>query len=92
MTIVENIANKLNIDSNELIHQGIKAYLENELKAVDIEIYKLASKYGIEDVNEFLTKVEAGEISETEGYEDFFLLDNLTARRENIIKSLKELV
>ncbi len=91
MTIVESIANKLNIDSNELVHQGIRAYLENELKLVDTEIYKLASKYGVEDIDEFLKKVEAGEISEAEGYDDFFNLNNLLAHRENIIKSQNKL-
>jgi hypothetical protein len=89
MIVVENIAQKMNIDSGELIIKGVKAYLENQLKSIDI--YRLAGKYGVKNFEEFLERVQAGKITESIAYEDFFIIDNLTAQRDNLINYLKEL-
>jgi hypothetical protein len=91
MQTVENIAKNLNIDSNELVHHGIRSYLREQLKSVDIEIYTLSKKYGVKDIHTFLEKIEEGSISEDIAYDDFFLFDNLSAKRESIVKSLDEL-
>lgn len=91
MQMIENIAKNLNIDYNELVHHGIKSYLQDQLKFVDIELYTLTKKYGVKDIHTFLKKIEEGSISEDMGYDDFFLFDNLSARRDNIVNSLSEL-
>jgi hypothetical protein len=91
MQMIENIAKNLNIEYNELVHYGIKSYLQDQLKFIDIELYTLSKKFGVKDINTFLEKIEDGSISEDIAYDDFFLFDNLTARRESIVNSLSEL-
>lgn len=84
------IAKRLSISQNELISFGVKSYLENQLKAVEIEIYNITKEYGIKDIHEFMNKIDKGDISEEIGYEDFFKLDNLTYQRDVFLKSIND--
>lgn len=91
MDAIENIAKTLEIDGKELINQSVKAYLERQLITIEVDIYKILQKFDVKDFDEFLNKVNLGEISESLGYEEYFLLDNLTARRDKLIASLAQL-
>lgn len=91
MTIVENIAENLKIDSNDLIYKGVRSYLLECLREIEIEIFELSRKYDTDDIEVFWEKVKSGDISEEVGYEDSFLLDNLLQHKEILDKALCDL-
>ena len=92
MITVENIADKLNIQPNDLIYKSIKSYLKNQLNSTEIEIYSISKKYGVSDIYDFLAMAKDGKISESIGYDDFFLMDNLTAQRDDLINIINEML
>ena len=91
MDIIDTAANELQINSNELKRESIRAYLEKMLSRVESEIFLLAKKYGVKDVFELDSRVKDGFVSEDDAYDDYFAFDNLEADREKIKKLLKEI-
>ena len=91
MNVIDTTAKELNINSNELIKESVKTYLEKLLAKVETEIFILAKKHGVKDVFELDFRVKEGFISEQDAYDDYFAFDNLEADRDKIKKLLKEL-
>ncbi len=55
-----------------------------ELKRVRAEIYNILSKYNIKSFNELDEKINKGELSETDAFDDFTKLDYLEALKEKL--------
>lgn len=91
MAVIDMVAKELHMKPKELLKESLSTYLEKRLTKVEADIFLLAKKYGVKDVFEFDSKVKEGFISESEAYEDYFVLDNLEAEREKIKKSLEKL-
>ena len=85
MTVsVEAIAETLGLKKEELIKNGVKAYLESELRRINAEIIIIHNRYGVTTLNELDEKINKGELSETATFEDFTKLDYLEGKkREN---------
>ena len=86
---VEAIAETLGLKKEELIKNGVKAYLESELRRINAEIIIVYNRYGVASLNELDKKINKGELSETETFEDFTKLDHLEAKKEKIEQILK---
>ena len=92
MTVsVEAIAETLGLKKEELIKNGVKAYLESELRRINAEIIIVHNRYGVTSLNKLDEKINKGELSETETFEDFTKLDQLEAKKEKIEQILKVL-
>ncbi len=91
MGLIDIAANELQINSNELIRESVRAYLMQKLSKVETEIFILAKKHGVKNVFELDSRVKEGFISEQDAYDDYFAFDNLEADRDKIKKLLKEL-
>lgn len=91
MNVIDTTAKELNMNSDELIKEGVKTYLEKLLSKVETEIFILAKKHGVKDVFELDSRVKEGFISEQDAYDEYFAFDNLEADRDKIKKLLKEL-
>ena len=88
MDIIDTAANELQINSNELKRESVRAYLMQKLSMVESEIFLLAKKYGVKDVFELDSKVKDGIVTEDDAYDDYFAFDNLEADREKLKKLL----
>jgi hypothetical protein len=92
MTVsVEAIAETLGLKKEELIKNGVKAYLKSELRRINAEIIIVYNRYGVTSLNELDEKINKGALSETETFEDFTKLDYLEAKKEKIEQILKVL-
>ncbi len=91
MGLIDIAANELQINSNELIRESVRAYLMQKLSKVETEIFILAKKHGVKNVFELDSRVKEGFISEQDAYDDYFAFDNLEADRDKIKNLLKEL-
>lgn len=91
MDLIAIAANELQINSNELIRESVRAYLMQKLSKVESEIFLLAKKYGVKDVFELDSRVKDGFVSEDDAYDDYFAFDSLEADREKLKKLLKEI-
>lgn len=86
-----NLAPKLQLTPEELERRSLRAYLRQELHKIQTEILHLCAKYSIASSAEMLAKYESGELSETGSWEDFFRLDHLEAKQNELEKLLGDL-
>jgi len=92
MTVsVEAIAETIGLKKEELIKNGVKAYLGSELRRIDAEINIVYNRYSVTSLKELDEKINKGELNETETFEDFTKLDYLEAKKEKIEQILKVL-
>jgi hypothetical protein len=66
-------------------------FLKRRLKVVEAELFLLAKKYGVPDVQEFDKMIQEGRLHEQEAFEDYFKFDNLEAERDLLLEHLKSL-
>jgi len=91
MTVtVERVERELNIPKDELIKEGIHRYLEFELRSLKAEMSKILGKNRVHSFNELWSKLERGEVSESECFEDLTKLEYLEVRAEKVESLLKE--
>jgi len=91
MTVIDMVAKEFQMKPKELLKESLRTYLEKRLSKVEADIFLIAKKYGVKDVFELDAKVKGGIVSEKDGYEDYFVFDNLEAEREKIKKFLEKL-
>lgn len=90
MQTLEQIASILNEDPNEIEREGIKAYLKQRLRDIDVEIYKIVKKYGIKDIFDMDEKLKEGKFEEENVREDYQRLDHLEFERDKIKEALEK--
>lgn len=89
--IISTLAEEFNLSRENVLEQGVKAFLEKQLRAVKAEIFKIAGKYGVVSVEEMEARYREGTLEEKETWADFQRLDHLEYRKEQLEKLLKEL-
>lgn len=83
-TPLEEAARILNISKEDLARKGLKAYLREKLREVRAEITSICLKYGVASLEHLDARINAGELDETDTFEDFTRLDYLEDKAEKI--------
>ena len=91
-SLIQLVEKELKIPKKRLIEEGGKHFLELELKNLSIEIRKLSGRYGVNSFNKLWGKLEAGEITESECFDDLSKLEYLELEREKVVKLLQKVV
>jgi len=92
MTVtVERVEKELNVPRDLLLRDGMKRYLEFELRRLEIEAAKIRRKHGVKSFDDLWAKLESGKISEAECFDDLTHLEYLETRAEKVVKLLDEL-
>lgn len=89
-TLLERVETELKLPREQVIENGVRWYLEGELRNLSIEISKLCFKYGVNSFNGLMKKLEEGEVSESECFDDLTRLEYLELEREKVEKLLEE--
>ena len=58
---ISDIAEKLNITKEDLLHDSVKIFLERKLRELKTDIFKVTSKYGVHSVEELEEKYKKGD-------------------------------
>jgi len=88
---LEKVEEVLNMKREELMREGLKALLERRLHELRGEIVTIYLKYKVSFLEELDEKINRGELSETETFEDFTRLDFLESEADKIKEILKSL-
>ena len=92
MTVtVERVEKELNVPRDLLLRDGIKRYLEFELRRLEIEAAKIRRKHSVKSFDDLWGKLESGKVSEAECFDDLTRLEYLETRVEKVMKLLEEL-
>ena len=85
------IEKELAIPREQLLEKATKKFLETELRNICAEIKKISSRYGVNSFDELWERLEKGDITESECFDDLNRLEYLELEREKIVKLLQQL-
>lgn len=88
-SLIQMVEKELKIPKKRLIEEGVKSFLELELRNLSIEIGKLSGRYGVNSFNELWEKLEAEEITESECFDDLSRIEYLELEREKVVRLLQ---
>jgi hypothetical protein len=88
---VERVEKELNVPRDLLLRDGMKRYLEFELRRLEIEAAKIRRKHSVKSFDDLWGKLESGKVSEAECFDDLTRLEYLETRVEKVLKLLEEL-
>jgi len=89
--LIERIAEKLQIDRDELIRQSLRAFLLGKLRLLESERQAKCAKWGVRSLEEFERLIIDNPDKESDMLEDFQEVDYLTYRINEIMNLLKEI-
>ncbi|MDZ7262259.1 MAG: hypothetical protein ONB05_09180 [candidate division KSB1 bacterium] len=90
-TLIKKVATQFSLSEDELIQQGIKAFLQDQLHLFEIERCKIFARFGVRSLDEFDQLLIEHPDKESDMLEDFQRVDYLTYRIEKITQWIKEL-
>jgi len=90
-SITEEIAEELQISSQELIKEGTVAYLERELRLAEQDIANLRDRYGVLSPQQLEPLIIDKEVSSHPAWEDLIAWENTLHHVEKIKKLLRRM-
>jgi len=76
-TMLKTVAEELHVSEEDLLKQGLRAFLERQLRAVKAEIFQITSPYGLSGVEEMEVRYRDGSLEEADTWRDLQRLDHL---------------
>jgi len=91
MVTLEKLAQDLQMKPDELMRESLETFLRHRLKVAESELFLLAKRYGVRNVQELDKMIQEGKFYEQDTFEDYFKFDNLEAERDLILEHLKKI-
>ena len=91
-TSLEEAATMLHMGKEKLAESGLKSYLRERVRGLKAEITAIYVRYGVSSIEELDEKINRGELSESDTFDDFTRLDYLEGEEDkirNIMEKLK---
>jgi hypothetical protein len=82
--MLKEVAAALGISVRELRGQGLRAFLEKELRSIRMEILSICQKYGVRSWEGMNALIVEDEVEEGKILGDFQRVDHLTAKAKQI--------
>lgn len=83
-TAVEKLADDLNLSPDDLLERSIDAFLERELRLVQMDIADFQDRYSVKTTAELEGKIERGEIHSHPAWEELIEWQNLESYRDRL--------
>lgn len=91
MRLVDQVAERLDIDADQLLRASLDSFLSAQLRRIETEIASLQIKYGVQTAQEIDERYREGTLPEEGTWEDYFRLDHLEYRRRKLKEALSSL-
>lgn len=88
--LIDNLATKFSLSKDELIQEGIKAFLMNQLHLFEVERRKIFALHDVRTLDEFDQLLINNPDEESDLLESFQRADYLTHRIDEISSWIKE--
>ena len=89
-SLLQMVEKELKIPKAKLLEEGIRHFLSTELRNLAIEIKKRGRRYGVDSFEGLWRKLESGEVTEDECFDDLSRLEYLELEKEKITRLLKK--
>jgi len=89
MEILSTVARELHISEEDLLKQGLRSFLEHQLREVKAEIFEITGRYGVSSVEEMEACYRDGSLEEADSWLDMQRLDHLEHKRDRLLQLLR---
>ena len=86
--ILATIAQELHVSEEDLLRQGLRSYLERQLRTVKAEIFEICGRYGVYSVDDMESRYRDGTLEEAESWRDLQRLDQLEYKQDRLLELL----
>jgi hypothetical protein len=90
--ILSTVARELGISEDKLLKQGLRSFLERQLREVKAQIFEISGRYGVSSVTEMEARYRDGTLEEADSWRDLQRLDHLEHKRDSLLQLLKVVV
>lgn len=91
-TMLTTVAHELHIPEEEVLKQGLRAFLERQLRAITAEIFEIYGRYGVSSVEEIEARYRDGTLEEADSWRDLQRLDHLEYKQDRLQQLLETVV
>ena len=64
--------------------QGLRSFLEQQLRKANADIFEICGRYGVKNVNEMEHRYKDGRLKESDSWKDLQKLDHLEYKRDQL--------
>ncbi len=89
--MLSTVAQELQISEDELLRQGLRSYLDEQLRSVKAELLELYGRYGVRTVEEMENRYRDGTLEEADSWRDLQRMDHLEYRRDQLQRLVEPL-
>ena len=89
--MLNTVAQELDIREDEVLKEGLRAFLERQLRAVKVDIFEICGHYGVSGVEEMEAHYRDGILEEADSWRDLQRLDHLEYKRDRLLQLLGSL-
>ena len=75
-SLLDNVSEKLNIPPDHVIHMGIKAFLQREIRLAELDIADIREKYLVTSREDLQEKIRNKDIRSHPAWEDLITWEN----------------
>jgi hypothetical protein len=90
--LLSTVARELGISEDDLLKQGLRSFLEHQLREVKAEIFEISGRYGVSSVTEMEARYRDGTLEEADSWRDLQRLDHLEHKRDRLLQLLEVVV
>jgi hypothetical protein len=90
--ILSTVARELGISEDVLLKQGLRSFLERQLREVKAELFEISGRYGVSNVTEMEARYRDGTLEEADSWRDLQRLDHLEYKRDCLLRLLEVVV
>jgi hypothetical protein len=87
--MLSTIARALHLSEAEVLKQGLRSFLEHQLREVRAEIIAISGRHGVASVEEMEARYRDGTLEEADSWRDLQRLDHLEYKRESLLQLLE---
>jgi hypothetical protein len=87
--ILSRIAHDLGLSEDDLLKQGMRSFLEQQLRKTNADIFEICGRYGIKNINEMEQRYKDGSLKESDSWRDLQKLDHLEYKRDQFMALLE---
>lgn len=84
--LIETLAEELRYSRELILEKSLKAFLEQQLRQVKVEILQITGKYHVSSVDEIEANYREGTLEEKDSWRDLQRLDRLEYKRDRLIE------
>lgn len=89
--VAEELAREMGSSKESILEQGLRVFLERQLREIKVEIFQIGMRYHVSSAMEMEEQYQDGTLEEAESWRDLQRLDHLEYKRDQLSRLLEEM-